>query len=787
MPGVNRPERPFSSRPDFLRILCLLGILALGALGDLGRPACAAESVPAGPSPTAACQSLDLLISADTLLKAGHSDEAKHEYEKVAALSDAPAHHRWEACCRLDEIGRRQAGLAPRYQQAGRVWLPALPPPGLVLHVSPRGDDASPGTRRRPLASLEGARDAIRALRQRGPLPDGGVLVLIHGGEYRVTRTFTLAATDSGTETSPIVYRAVPGEKPRFTGGIRLGGFKPVQDAEALKRLPQESAAKVVEVDLRAAGVTNLLPLVLGGFASGRGFGTHPLNELFFNRKALRLARGPNDGFLRIAGVAVQDGASGYDRKGSKVGKFFYEGDRPRQWASEPDLLLYGYWFWDWADSYEQVAAIDPDRKLITVAEPYHAYGYSIGAPFYAINALCELDQPGEYYLDRQNLRLFFYPPSDPAAAAVDLSVFPGPMARLENVSHVRFERLTWEFGCADGLLVHGGANCLFAGCVVRCLAGNGIEVHGGRRHGLLSCDIYCLGRGGAVFTGGDRSTLAPGEHFVENCDLSDLSRIDHTYTPAVLLEGAGNRIAHNRQHDILSSAMRIEGNDQTVEFNEVFNAVIESDDQGAVDMFGNPTFRGNVFRFNYFHHIGNWRAVGDQPKCGQAGIRLDDAISGTLIYGNIFERCSAGKAGFGGVQIHGGKDNLIDNNLFIDCAAGISFSPWDQKRWRGFVAGALNDKAITKALYLERYPALASLAENPNTNVVCRNVFVRCAEKFRRGHRSVADLENACVAAGAATLRADNPLLRRPGFAPIPVEEIGLYPDAYRNLPVNP
>ena len=48
---------------------------------------------------------------------------------------------------------------------------------------------------------------------------------------------------------------------------------------------------------------------------------------------------------------------------------------------------------------------------------------------------------------------------------------------------------------------------------------------------------------------------------------------------------------------------------------------------------------------------------------CGQAAIRFDDAICGNLVYGNRFENCAVGK--FGGVQINGGRGNVIRNNLF--------------------------------------------------------------------------------------------------------------------------
>ena len=532
-------------------------------------------------------------------------------------------------------------------------------------------------------------------------------------------------------------------------------------------------------MDLRALGVTNLLPLKLGGFASGNGFRTHPAHELFFNGQAMSLARGPNEGFLHISQVAVKDGTKGYDREGSKTGKFYCDSDRLRRWVSEPDLLLYGYWFWDWADSYERVATIDPDQRLITLAQPWHTYGFSVGAPFYAVNALSELDMPGEWYLDRNAGRVLLYPPSNPRKATIELSRFDAPMVNLENVSWVSFTGLTWELGSADAIHVRGGAHCLFAGCVVRHFAGNGIEIQGGQHHGLRSCDIYSMGRGGTVISGGNRKTLEPGRHFVENCDIHDLSRIDHTYTPAVILDGVGNRLAHNRMHDIRSSAMRVGGNDHLIEYNEIYDAVTESDDQGGVDMFGNPTFRGNVYRYNYWHHIGNWRGTGNQPKCGQAGIRLDDAICGTRIYGNVFERCSAGKLGFGGVQIHGGKDNVVENNLFIECSAMISCSPWDEKRWRDYVGKALNSSEIDRALYEQRYPELAALANHANLNHIRRNLGWRCGELLRRAPRNLDAGDNVMLGDKEITWDPKHFRLNRPGFDPIPFEEIGLYQDA--------
>src|ERR1035438_1117545 len=253
--------------------------------------------------------------------------------------------------------------LPLRVNATTRMSSPAWPSPGLTLHVAPRGNDTGDGSAKKPFASLERARDEIRARRKSGSLPGGGVAVLVHGGEYQVSQTFLLSESDSGTEAEPLVFRAVAGEKPIFRGGTRLMGWRKLSDADGYPQLPSESRPKVWIMDLHGQGITNLLPLKLGGFASGNGFRTHPAHELFFNGQAMSLARGPNEGFLHISQVAVKDGTKGYECEGSKTGKFYCDSDRLRQWVNEPDLLLYGYWFWDWADSYERVATIDPEQR----------------------------------------------------------------------------------------------------------------------------------------------------------------------------------------------------------------------------------------------------------------------------------------------------------------------------------------------------------------------------------------------------------------------------------------
>lgn len=206
--------------------------------------------------------------------------------------------------------------------------------------------------------------------------------------------------------------------------------------------------------------------------------------------------------------------------------------------------------------------------------------------------------------------------------------------------------------------------------------------------------------------------------------------------------------------------------------------------------MWGDPTYRGNVYRFNYFHHIGRRWSGSQDAALGQAGIRLDDAISGTLITGNVFYRAGGGGLGFGAIQIHGGKENRLENNVFVDCPAAVSFSPWGDRRWREFVQKSLETPAVDRRLYLERYPDLARLAEDHDINTLHRNLAIGCIEFLRREPRRNLQTQNLVTtnwtafpkaARGCFPEAAAPKTMRAFGLDPIPFAEIGLYRDTYR------
>jgi hypothetical protein len=82
-----------------------------------------------------------------------------------------------------------------------------------------------------------------------------------------------------------------------------------------------------------------------------------------------------------------------------------------------------------------------------------------------------------------------------------------------------------------------------------------------------------------------------------------------------------------------------------------------------------------------------------------------------------------------------------------------------------------------------ERYPELTALTQAPDTNRSVGNLAIRCPTFVLRDHDGFEAIGNRILPAGPANLSdlAAKPPWRHPALAPIPLDEIGLYLDAYR------
>ncbi|NOZ23904.1 MAG: hypothetical protein GXP25_22735 [Planctomycetes bacterium] len=676
---------------------------------------------------------------------------------------------------------------------------------GAELYVATNGNDAWSGKLAEPnadktdgpFATLERARDEIRKIKKEGGLPKGGIVVEVHGGRYERDKTFELTAEDSGSADAPIVYRAYPGEKVHILGGPMAPPdvFKPVADAKTIDRLARPARGQVLQTDLRALGISDL-----GQFpVKYRGAPQAP--ELFFNDRRMTLARWPNEGWTTIAKIID---AGSCPRKGDKSGKtgvFEYAGDRPARWNVDAGVWLLGYWCFDWYAEVIQVKAIDREKRRITLAAP-SLYSLKPGNPsprrYCALNLLEELDRPGEYYIDRPSGLLYFWPPAEMTGARIVLSTLTEPVLALRETSHVILRGFTVEATQGNGIEISGGSNNRIQACEIRNTRQLGVKISGGARHRVEACDIHDTGTGGIVLEGGDRRTLTPAGHEAVNNHIWRFSRHQLTYANAVSLRGVGNRAAHNLIHDAPHQAISVYGNDHVFEYNVVHHICTETDDCGAFYKGRNPSCRGNIIRYNFWHNIGS--PMGH----GNAAVYFDDGDGGDTVFGNVFFRCGEpGKGSFGTVFSHGGHDNLAENNIFIECKRALGSAPWNDKRWRACLKAKLwqtrllKEVDITKPPYTTRYPRLVGFM-NPQPgqvriNRAVRNLIVMCADvssgnwQVRPEENWVTDRDPGFVnaAKGDFRLRPDAEVFAKlPGFQPIPSEKIGLYKDELRPNP---
>jgi hypothetical protein len=368
----------------------------------------------------------------------------------------------------------------------------------------------------------------------------------------------------------------------------------------------------------------------------------------------------------------------------------------------------------------------------------------------------------------------------------------------LRDASHVVLRGFTVEASQGDGIEITGGTSNRVLACHVRNVRQVAIRVGGGIGHRIEACDLHDTGTGGLVLAGGDRRTLTPAGHEAVNNHIWRYSQHQLTYANAIVLEGVGNRAAHNLIHDAPHQAIGVGGNDHVFEYNVVHHVCMETDDCGAYYKGRNPSCRGNIVRYNYWHDIGS--PMGH----GNAAVYFDDGDGGDTVFGNVFYRCGEpGRGSFGTVFSHGGHDNLAENNIFVECKRALGSAPWDDARWRRALAGGedclwqerlLKEVDITKPPYTTRYPALVGFLNpppgQPRVNRAARNVFVRCNElrsgnwQLKPEEQWVTDADPGFVdaAKGDFRLRPDAEVFRRlPGFQSIPFEKIGLIEDELR------
>ena len=600
-------------------------------------------------------------------------------------------------------------------------------------------------------------------------------------------------APPGGPAPAAVTLRAEVPHQARLTGARQVSGFRPISTAEASSLISAEARQNVLVADLKALGFPPLAALPDAWRAAG-------CEEVIFGDLPMQSARWPNAGFTAFTEV-IDAGASDpihwVTREVYRPGAFRFPTDRARLWDFARGVYLHGFWCYEWSDEVLKAASYTLETGELRLAAKH---GYGIGNPrdkqsqrnFYALHVFEELDTPGEYYLDRQANRLYFWPPSDVTATPVRLSLCRGPLFKASNAAGLVLRDLVLENGCGWAVKLNACTNSTVENCLVRNLGLGGIEVAGGENNHVMRCEVTRTGAQAVSLTAGDRKSLTKGNCSVVGNHLHHLGRYDWGGGRGVVLGGCGNRVANNLIHDCPTGGVAYGGNEHVLELNEVHHVCQLYADVGVFYTGRDWASRGNVVRWNYIH------SNADNGGSGSQAIYLDDCDSGDEVVGNIVF------GGVGrGVLLGGGRDNLIRGNLFIGLPKGIHV---DARGPRGITLdqpGSWNLKAKCEELdYLSplwkaRYPKLASVLDEqpllPLGNVMQHNLFIGCKEAFALSKDvkpewltradnpewQMAEFPFLPATAAAGTTldlaRLAEIWQRLPGFEAIPVERIGL------------
>ncbi|XP_053376463.1 uncharacterized protein LOC128547518 [Mercenaria mercenaria] len=520
------------------------------------------------------------------------------------------------------------------------------------MFVSPAGSDKNDGLSDRiPLKSIHQALTNAKQTKYKNET----LYIELMPGYHDLQKTLVISRSNT-------ILRSYKQLEVHVTGGrqIPVTSIKHVTDKAILSRLPASARQHVRVVNLRDLNITNFGKMDKYGSNARR---SSPF-EVFFNGQPLHLARWPNDGYLDI--VELPDGKSGM--------RFRYNSTVPHSWQNESDPWTYGYWYAGWTDGAVKVKSMNVNTKIITLAEkPPHGFrslghwqayqeGKSLqdGGYFRFINILSELDQPGEYYLDRDSAKLYMWVPNhDGSVKSSDriyISMINDCIDIYHSATNVHLEDFTIEACRRAAVFARGVQKVKLykmeirnTGHIALRFAWNSMKCE------ILQCYIHdtC---GGINMNGGNRHDLESSGNIIENNEIVRTARVGTAGNDAIIISGDGHIVRNNHIYDSQAGAINFAGNDFIFEYNLIHDVCKSLTSCNAIRTGYDWTYRGNIIRYNTIHH-----SLRQAPGGSNKAIYIDAQGSGTSIMYNIFYDNDVH------VHIGGGRYNEIINNVMYN------------------------------------------------------------------------------------------------------------------------
>ena len=559
------------------------------------------------------------------------------------------------------------------------------------LYVATDGNDNNEGSFDKPLATLEGARQAVRKLKESGKT--GEIVVAFKAGDYGIT-TVSFDEADSGSEDAPVTYCAYGDGEVYFTNGVFIekDKFVPIDASDDLSRFSDEAEGSIKKVSL-------------SDLPGGEKVTTS--SQVFSDGVFCNIARYPNkngmaDAYLLGFTKCVVHDDSPYTIEevieAGEIGTMtttemdtyicqdrlvttYRLKEKLMSYSSLKDVQLVGYISKVWYQDVFTILSFDETTGLVIYdgRPPWGYYAMAGGqTKVYINNVSEELDCNGEYWIDHNTKTLYVYAPSDNYYIATDGTFLKGSYADNLSFVNLNFRCNTdspFRFDRCDNITVdrcnisytNGNDGIVFKECLGVNFINNEVAYTSG--YGIF-VDGPGIGKRGDA--GYDYMALMSQEIVIDNNLFHHVSLVDiHSDVAAIKLSGnvIGATISHNEVYNASRHAISFGQTsfDVLIEYNYFYKCMTNSADGGVIHNGRGVVGPKNVIRYNIFNDI---VAALDG---GTYGVYMDDFESDTEVYSNIFYNVSTP------IVTNGGRDNYIHDNVSI--LAGNFFIKYDFER----------------------------------------------------------------------------------------------------------
>lgn|GEM_PF-4546777 len=564
--------------------------------------------------------------------------------------------------------------------------------------------------------------------------------VVFRGGRYYVNESIELNE-QTLPNFSSVTFCGYESEDVVISGAQQIDMTRATAVDSATKALlPTSAANKVVRVDLSSQGIGEAVkpqPAKYGAARSG-------VSQIIIDNQVYNPARWPNNGYATISSC-INNGSDG---KGLEF-KTNESDSNSSCWSYAEDALINGFFSDnDWRFDIMSMASYDAVTKVIKTADaPFTTIG-STTSPrrFYIENLLEEIDVPGEWYIDENNV-LYIYPTNN--NANVYITTTNEPLFVISNLSNVYFENICINGNMATAFSFSKARNCEITNCDIKNTASNAVEFSVCENCGIVGCDLSYIGKNAVYVYDGEITlvSMKPRDNYIRDCKISNFATFSRNGNAAGIFLACAHDtvISNNEIFDSVWAAIVMDRPIGTViEYNDIHDVQKDYGDAGAIYSGKSFVSQGNIIRYNYIHDIEPY----SEDIVGElTAVYLDDLSCGFTIHGNIIYRSPIG------ILLGGGKNNVVSNNIIMngDVKKAVRTVYADDRglTWAAQAVQSLVDNLRTYIIYYPKYVAKYShvtgtyyleSSGTPANNTISNNFYYnaeseRIADVYKNGN----------------------------------------------------